>query len=76
VKKIKQTGEIPPEHKSADHLNQQTDISISEENRARWKEVFSRLADESGSKVVWALIDGFILYWDPVGHPMNVRLQY
>lgn len=76
MEQVKQTGEIPPEHKSADHLNQQTDLPISKENLARWKEVFSRLADKSGDKVVWALIDGFLLYWDPVGRSVVVPSQY
>ncbi|KAG1777988.1 P-loop containing nucleoside triphosphate hydrolase protein [Suillus placidus] len=66
VKQVKQTGEIPPEHKSVDHLNKQTELPITKESEAHWKEVFSRLAEKSSDKVVWALVDGFLLYWDPV----------
>jgi nicotinamide/nicotinate riboside kinase len=73
---VKQTGEIPSEHKSADHFNKQTELPITKESEAHWKEVFSRLAEKSTDKVVWALVDGFLLYWDPVGFHVIVLLQH
>ncbi|KAL1740697.1 hypothetical protein HDZ31DRAFT_46976 [Schizophyllum fasciatum] len=67
LKEVKQTGRIPDDHKSHDHLNEQKDISIPEEVRARWTKTFEELAkreSDQGEQLVWGLVDGFLLYWN------------
>lgn len=69
LQKVKSTGEIPPDHRSHDHLNEQKDVPVSEDVQKRWIERFEMLDKDmqaKGEKVVWGLVDGFLLYWHPV----------
>ncbi|KAJ7690668.1 P-loop containing nucleoside triphosphate hydrolase protein [Mycena rosella] len=79
LRQVKETGEIPPDHHSHDHLNEQKDIPISPEERDRWVAVFERLmrqrAADGGEDIVWGLVDGFLLYWSPeVIEQLDVRI--
>jgi len=29
------------------------------------------MAEERGEEIIWALVDGFLLYWNPVYHVRN-----
>lgn len=63
------TGVIPPEHYSHDHLNEQREVPVEQERLDRWRDVFSRIEEEratAGEKVVWVIVDGFLLYWNQV----------
>jgi nicotinamide/nicotinate riboside kinase len=67
LRQVKQTGEIPPDHRSHDHLNEQKDVPVREAVGRRWKDAFEGLGNEmvaKGEKVVWGLVDGFLLYWN------------
>jgi nicotinamide/nicotinate riboside kinase len=62
-------GEIPPDHHSDDHLNEQKEVHISTDVVERWTEEFRRIGEErekGGTKVTWVLLDGFLLYWNRV----------
>ncbi|KAF9219557.1 P-loop containing nucleoside triphosphate hydrolase protein [Gyrodon lividus] len=64
---VKQNGAIPPDHRSHDHLNKQVDISIDEGTSQELKAGFQRLEAEQekkGIRIIWGLVDGFLLYWD------------
>jgi len=66
LRHIKEVGEIPPDHKSHDHLNEQKDVPVPAEVRGRWGEVFEKIRKqqaENGERVIWGLVDGFLLYW-------------
>ncbi|KXN90122.1 Nicotinamide riboside kinase [Leucoagaricus sp. SymC.cos] len=68
LRRVKQTGEIPVDHRSHDHLNEQKDIPIPPELRDSWVAEFQKIKDEretgeASTTVVWALVDGFLLYW-------------
>lgn len=66
---MKRTGIIPPEHYSHDHLNEQRDVPIEQDTFRRWHETFTRIQDErekEGEKIIWVLVDGFLLFWHPV----------
>jgi hypothetical protein len=68
---VRSTGEIPPDHRSHDHLNEQKDIPIGEEVAERWRRSFESLETEmkgKGERVIWGLVDGFLLYWNEVRH--------
>jgi len=57
------------EHHSHDHLNEQKEVPVAKELSERWKSKFVRIQAEHasrGERVVWALVDGFLLYWDTV----------
>ncbi|KAJ3522486.1 hypothetical protein NM688_g8868 [Phlebia brevispora] len=63
---IKATGIIPPEHYSHDHLNEQKEVPVEQERLDRWRKVFSRIQQKheaAGEKLVWVMVDGFLLYW-------------
>jgi len=79
LRKVKETGEIPPDHRSHDHLNEQKDIPIPPAERDRWVHVFEGLmaerASADGGEIVWGLVDGFLLYWNPeVIEQLDVRI--
>jgi nicotinamide/nicotinate riboside kinase len=70
LRHVKETGEIPPDHRSHDHLNEQKEIKVDESVRERWIEVFRKIRREkevqNGERIVWGLVDGFLLYWNEV----------
>ncbi|KAJ7502854.1 P-loop containing nucleoside triphosphate hydrolase protein, partial [Mycena galericulata] len=79
LREVKATGEIPPDHRSHDHLNEQKDIPIPVDVRDRWVSVFEGLAAkraaDGGEQIVWGLVDGFLLYWHPeVIEQLDVRI--
>ena len=62
-------GEIPPDHYSHDHLNEQKEVPVSADVIERWTEEFRRIGEEmekGEEKVTWVLLDGFLLYWNRV----------
>jgi len=78
LKEIKRTGVIPPDHRSHDHLNEQKLVDLSEETKLRWSTTFQEMqqdAEQTGDKITWGLVDGFLLYWHPdVYEQMDVRI--
>jgi nicotinamide/nicotinate riboside kinase len=70
LKQVKETGNIPVDHISHDHLNKQTDLPIEPESHQRLTERFRVIQDQIKERdninVVWGLIDGFLLYWNQV----------
>ena len=70
LKHVKETGEIPSDHRSHDHLNEQKVISVEDTVRDRWRAEFEKLKKErttsEDERIVWGLVDGFLLYWHPV----------
>ncbi|KAF8441777.1 P-loop containing nucleoside triphosphate hydrolase protein [Boletus edulis BED1] len=67
LKDVKENGVIPPDHRSHDHMNEQKDVPITEaaeqELRTRFEE-FENEQRKKGIRVMWGLVDGFLLYWD------------
>lgn len=66
---IKEAGEIPADHRSHDHLNEQKEVPVPEEVLERWRTAFEELRRtraEAGERLIWGLVDGFLLYWDKV----------
>jgi nicotinamide/nicotinate riboside kinase len=62
-------GELPPDHRSHDHLNEQKEVPVRPGVIEKWAEEFRRIGEERekvGEKVIWVLLDGFILYWNQV----------
>ena len=54
---------------SHDHLNEQKDIPIEDSIFQQWKTHFERVEQEHrerGEDIKWVMVDGFLLYWDPV----------
>lgn len=70
LRHVKETGEIPPDHRSHDHLNEQKEIKVDDSVRDGWVQVFEKIKRDKEIKddesVVWGLVDGFILYWNQV----------
>lgn len=70
IRTVKRTARLPDDHISHDHLNEQKPVELGESLAARYKEEIARVQKEveaaSGVRVVWGLVDGFLLYWDPV----------
>jgi nicotinamide/nicotinate riboside kinase len=78
LQKVKSTGEIPSDHRSHDHLNEQKDIPVREEVDRRWRAAFEQLEADMqghGERIVWGLADGFLLYWnEDVINQLDVRV--
>ncbi|KAJ7039171.1 P-loop containing nucleoside triphosphate hydrolase protein [Mycena alexandri] len=79
LRKVKASGEIPADHRSHDHLNEQKDLPIPPAVRDRWVGVFENLRTQSTTtgdeEIVWGLVDGFLLYWHPeVIAQLDVRI--
>jgi nicotinamide/nicotinate riboside kinase len=73
---VKQSGEIPSWHKSHDHLNEQKEVPLDSETVRRWRQKFENVRkelEEDGVRIVWGLVDGFLLYWDRVSEPLNIH---
>lgn len=69
MKEVKKTGTIPDSHKSHDHLNEQKEVTLSNETFERWRSAFETLIEDyekKGAEVTFGLLDGFLLYWDDV----------
>jgi len=71
-------GELPPDHYSHDHLNEQKEVPVRPGVIEKWAEEFRRIGEERekvGEKVIWVLLDGFILYWNQeVVNHIDVRV--
>lgn len=78
LQRVKETGEIPPDHRSHDHLNEQKQIALSASTQERWTATFQQFAQSTesrGEKIIWGLVDGFLLYWHPdVIKELDVRI--
>ncbi|THU80704.1 P-loop containing nucleoside triphosphate hydrolase protein [Dendrothele bispora CBS 962.96] len=65
---LKRTGILPTDHQSYDHLNTTASVAVEDEIINNWKTRSEKLVSEHlakhGEKVVWAIIDGFLMYWD------------
>ena len=70
LRTVKRTARLPDDHSSHDHLNEQKLVELGQSLAARCKEEIARVQKEveaaSGVRVVWGLVDGFLLYWDQV----------
>lgn len=68
LKHVKDTGCIPDDHRSHDHLNKHTDLPIEAECQRRLAENFRVIQDQVKESdhinIVWGLVDGFLLYWN------------
>lgn len=67
LKQVKEGGSLPKEHYSHDHLNEQKEVPVSQETLDQWSKQFkdvSKQWSDKGFEVIWALLDGFLLYWD------------
>jgi nicotinamide/nicotinate riboside kinase len=50
-------------------LNKNVEVEIDPEALVKWTQRFQELEDElkaGGEEIVWFIVDGFVLYWDPV----------
>ena len=75
LKEIKQTGVIPGSHKSHDHLNEQVPVPLTPELFSRWQAVFEdaiKKAEVNEDKIIFGLVDGFLLYWDDVSNHLCI----
>lgn len=70
LRTIKETGKIPPEHRSHDHLNEQKDFPVDPEVEAKLvaqlKQAQEDVQKRTGKKIIFGILDGFLLYWHPV----------
>ncbi|KDQ49362.1 hypothetical protein JAAARDRAFT_42925 [Jaapia argillacea MUCL 33604] len=82
LKYVRQTGNIPGDHRSHDHLNEQKEVPIGDGLAKNWREHFEKAmierekrGAEEGERIIWGLLDGFLLYWDPdVISQLDVRI--
>ncbi|KAF8906472.1 P-loop containing nucleoside triphosphate hydrolase protein [Gymnopilus junonius] len=80
LQNVKETGQIPPDHRSHDHLNEQKEIKIDPQVRAKWinefKHIKAEKEDALNERIIWGLVDGFLLYWNQdVIDQLDVRIM-
>ena len=67
---VKDSATIPADHSSHDHLNVQNPVPVTDSTYDRVKASIVKMQREieerEGVRVVWGLVDGFLLYWDKV----------
>jgi len=75
---VKQTGGFSDSHYSHDYKNEQEIIPVDEDALQRWKSRFQQIDEDfaqKGEKIVWALVEGFLLYYSPgVYNSLDVRI--
>ncbi|KAF8909851.1 P-loop containing nucleoside triphosphate hydrolase protein [Mucidula mucida] len=78
LRQVKATGVIPEEHYSHDHLNEQKAVPVNSAVKDKWRTEFQRIKEDNlkaGRRVIWGLVDGFLLYWHPeVIKELDVRI--
>lgn len=72
---FKETGQLPDEHRSHDALNKASDTGTGsfEETALQLVKDIEAWEKELGEEVEWAILDGFLLFWDPVRPPSFLR---
>ena len=81
MRTVKRVARIPDDHASHDHLNEQRPLqrpvplgdSVAALYRAEIAAVQKEVKVASGARVVWGLVDGFLLYWDQVCYSFRFR---
>jgi hypothetical protein len=77
LRTVKRIARIPDDHSSHDHLNEQKLTPLSDSVAARCKAeiaaVQKEVEDAYGARVVWGLVDGFLLYWDQVRYSFPIQ---
>ncbi|KDQ06484.1 hypothetical protein BOTBODRAFT_121444 [Botryobasidium botryosum FD-172 SS1] len=76
---VKKMGSLPEGHYSHDHMNVQKEVPVEMDEVEGWKEAFAvaeaNFRARTGERVIWAILDGFLLYWDQaVIDAMDVRI--
>jgi len=66
LNQVKEQGLIPPDHLSHDPLNEQKPVQVDESVMDKWREIFHKGRENKSERIVWGLVDGFLLYWHPV----------
>ncbi|KIO32264.1 hypothetical protein M407DRAFT_215156 [Tulasnella calospora MUT 4182] len=65
---VKANGRTSDSHYSHDHLNLQNPVEVDHGVAEEWKKKFSDIHAffaQQGEDVVWVVVDGCLLYWDP-----------
>ncbi|KAI0319579.1 P-loop containing nucleoside triphosphate hydrolase protein [Amylostereum chailletii] len=76
---VKRTARLPATHSSHDHLNVQTPVPLDEPVAAHWRAELEKkqreVEEREGVRVVWGLVDGFLMYWDKeIVDALDVRI--
>lgn len=68
VSDLKTTGIVPADHQSFDSFNETPSVPVDAEIISSWKAKSEKLIAEHlekhGEKLVFAIVDGFLMYWD------------
>ena len=65
LRHVKETGVIPPDHRSHDHLNEYKELEVEDKVREKWTKEFEFIKQKK-ERIIWGLVDGFLLYWNKV----------
>lgn len=77
LRTVKRIARIPDDYSSHDHLNEQKPTPLSDSVAARCEAeiaaVQKEVEDAYGARIVWGLVDGFLLYWDKVRYSFPIQ---
>lgn len=75
---IHANAKLPDGHSSNDHLNKQAEVAVDLDVAQEWQLKLAKATEEAeaqGTKLVWFIVDGFVLYWDPeVSKALDVKI--
>ena len=69
---------MPEGHTSHDHLNELDDVAVDQPVLDKWRIKFTEMEQRQAArdvKIVWYIVDGFVLYWDKVSSTFTPRLS-
>lgn len=75
LKSVKENGAIPPDHRSQDCQDEKNKCALKDSAYRDLAVRFQRIEDEQqkkGIRIIWGLVDGFLMYWDHVNFDILV----
>ncbi|KAJ7199380.1 P-loop containing nucleoside triphosphate hydrolase protein [Mycena pura] len=68
LRDLKKTGYLPSDHQSYDSFNENAAVPVDDQMISEWKKQSEQFVAQHlqnfGVKLVFAVVDGFLLYWD------------
>ncbi|KAJ7511418.1 P-loop containing nucleoside triphosphate hydrolase protein [Mycena galericulata] len=76
---LKKTGSLPSGHQSYDSFNENTAVPVDDHMISEWKkrseQFVAQHLENFGEKLVFAIVDGFLLYWDKrIASNLDIRV--
>ena len=77
VCQVKKTGVIPPDHQTDEDLTKYNVVKLEEKVQEKWIKEFEKIKQDrqENERIIWALLEGYLLYWHKVSVPWFFTLE-